>query len=712
MAENQPNLKLEERITDIELLLRRVRSELTGHSHSATLIEGAPPATPTDHGSLGGLSDDDHIQYLDSGRHATMALHPLGVVVPHDDHGLISGLGDDDHPHYFRADGTRNMSGNLKADATSTRDIGTPTVLWRKAYIAEIDALVLAEQTISMVGGWLIVGKDQGTLPADLASGATTCNFGKSMTNGDVVRMKNATQEEYLRVGALVSGTTYNVTRNLDGSGANDWIAGTAFHVLGQAGNGWLELNAYDTPRMSVFTQNSTTYSDKTERVRIGDLKDWDGNSASRYGLAVGDYAGGNYFRYYPYNAGDANSGLTLKSGSGGVNIDNSGFSLIMDENYAGNREVRFVRNSDPTKMMFAISGKDSSFSDSSYLTIGNLYGADQRQDTTINLYAVGKSVGTLQLAATNMLSYWKSSIITLGVSGPISFAQLNSDQIQLNGDVQRVNFSSETEPSAPGTNKSIIWNKSGVPLSKSPLGYKYPLPNLNYLKEIENYPGATIAWTGIGHHGTGAFYDQSGAGYTLSGISMAGQKYMLDGIGVNRRWGDLNGTSSYLDYATIANVLLSGVWWSFAGWFYLDAAGRAHGIYTAGATTVANDCYITATNYVVSRYYRADGALRTHQSSNQVATGWNYIGVRFWWSNDTPGSGYFWSIFLNGTWTHHTAGGIGQTGRAAAGAFRVGVANAAYLDGGVGPGCYGVGVDPDAIETLYEATKFGVAGW
>lgn len=53
-----------------------------------------------DHGTLEGLADDDHTQYLTSVRHAASA-HTLGDVVPHDDHGLLSGLTDDDHTQYL-----------------------------------------------------------------------------------------------------------------------------------------------------------------------------------------------------------------------------------------------------------------------------------------------------------------------------------------------------------------------------------------------------------------------------------------------------------------------------------------------------------------------------------------------------------------------------------------------------------------------------------
>jgi hypothetical protein len=80
-----------------------------------------------------------------------------------------------------------------------------------------------------------------------------------------------AITEEYIKVGALYAGTSYNVTRNLSGAGAKNWPAGTPYQVRGVAGDGWIELNAFDTPRMSIFSQGSA-YNNSSELIRIGHL--------------------------------------------------------------------------------------------------------------------------------------------------------------------------------------------------------------------------------------------------------------------------------------------------------------------------------------------------------------------------------------------------------------------------------------------------------
>jgi len=297
------NLAVTDGITIDGVDLSALASTVSGHT-GATAAAGHGSVGAHDHQSAGnggqldhgaalsGLGDDDHTQYLNTLRHDMTTRHPLGAVVPHDDHGALSGLGDDDHSQYLLVNGTRDMAGNLTPAATDTYDIGSSVKLWRKGYLSELDALVFAEQTITLVGGWLMICKDQGSLAADVASASSYMDFGKTMTIGDIVLLRSKGQVEYVKILSLFFGTLYRVTRNLDGSGANDWVKGTPFAVLGYNGTGRIELNAYDTPRLSVIKQG-TTYSAQTELIRLGDLNGNWGYTSEKYGLAIGKYASG-----------------------------------------------------------------------------------------------------------------------------------------------------------------------------------------------------------------------------------------------------------------------------------------------------------------------------------------------------------------------------------------------------------------------------------
>ena len=187
---------------------------------------------------------------------------------------------------------TDEVSSHLIPKLTDTYDLGSSTKLWRKGWLSELEAVLFVENTIQLLGGWFWVPKDAGTLPSDITAVQTTVDFGKAMTVGNFVIFRASLAVEYMTIGSLVSGTTYNVTRNVDGSGANAWPAGAPFAVLGASGDGRIELNAYDTPRVQLIKQGAT-YNAQTELIRIGDLNGGWGYAAAKWGIAIGEYASG-----------------------------------------------------------------------------------------------------------------------------------------------------------------------------------------------------------------------------------------------------------------------------------------------------------------------------------------------------------------------------------------------------------------------------------
>lgn len=209
-------------------------------------------------------------------------------------------------------------------ELTDTYDLGSSTLLWRKGWLSELDTIIFSEQTITLLGGWLMITKDQGTFETDVAAGATTIDFGKTMIPNDFLIIRTSLQVEYIRVGTLVSGTTYNVTRNLDGSGANAWVAGTPWACLGQSGNGRIELNAYDTPRIQLLVQGAA-YNLQSEVLRIGDLNGYGDYATAIYGLAIGEYGAS-----LPNLTFDTTNGVRLRIGTTDyIVLDPSGDALI-----------------------------------------------------------------------------------------------------------------------------------------------------------------------------------------------------------------------------------------------------------------------------------------------------------------------------------------------------------------------------------------------
>lgn len=209
------------------------------------------------------------------------------------------------------AGGTYN--GNLNTQSiiplvTDSYDLGTYSKYFSNLFISNIQATVFAENTISAVGGWLFITKGQGTLPA-VSNSATVIDFGQTMTANDFVKVmaKDSAgnyKTEYIKISSQYSGTAYNVQRDVANAHSTDpsWTDGTAYVILGQNGNGRIELNAYNTPRISVIKQGAA-YNAQSELIRLGDLNGMGDYSTEIYGMFVGDYTGNKWLAYDTTNS-------------------------------------------------------------------------------------------------------------------------------------------------------------------------------------------------------------------------------------------------------------------------------------------------------------------------------------------------------------------------------------------------------------------------
>ncbi len=194
-----------------------------------------------------------------------------------------------------------SVASHLVAAATDTYDLGSATRLWRSGYLSTLNAIVFAETTQTLFGGYSTIGHDAGSVNADVSAGATTIDFGDTMTPGDWVVIRahdtsGAIKTEYLLVGSLVSGTTYNVTRDLAAAHGTDpaWAAGTPYLVLGQSGDGRIDLVAVDGKPRIVFTQQGGAYNTQTDHAVLGNLNTYYGYATDVWGAGFGASAGIN----------------------------------------------------------------------------------------------------------------------------------------------------------------------------------------------------------------------------------------------------------------------------------------------------------------------------------------------------------------------------------------------------------------------------------
>jgi len=180
---------------------------------------------------------------------------------------------------------------------SDSSDIGSSTRLFRKGFFSELSTLIFKKENVLVMDGIFVLTKQSGKFDRNVLASDTTIDFGQVMTPGDFLLLRSEGQMEFMQVGSLVTGTIYNVTRNLDGSGANDWPAGSVFAVLGNQGDGRIEFVAGDDWRFSQIVQGST-YNSGMETVRIGKLDGWQASTLSGPGMVIGDWSTGNYLYY------------------------------------------------------------------------------------------------------------------------------------------------------------------------------------------------------------------------------------------------------------------------------------------------------------------------------------------------------------------------------------------------------------------------------
>ncbi|MGE0362788.1 MAG: tail fiber domain-containing protein [Vicinamibacterales bacterium] len=257
---------------------------------------------------------------------------------------------------------TLSPSGDVRFDPTGNDllpvvgydlNIGALTNKFLTLHAAElwVETLV-AQDTLATIGGRVLVGPTT-TLTADLASGGTSIQVKHNqIANGDRLVLQANGSLEWLAVTSGASGSagayTYSVTRNLDGSGANDWVAGDAVFNTGTTNDGFIDLYSVNGivpgstagPTIVGNVRTGTTYSNIEPRWAIGNLNGLYGYGADTYGVALGSPSAA-WVKIDPTNGVRIGHNSTTKiqldaSGDasfaeGDVTIDSAGIRLTPD---------------------------------------------------------------------------------------------------------------------------------------------------------------------------------------------------------------------------------------------------------------------------------------------------------------------------------------------------------------------------------------------
>ena len=185
---------------------------------------------------------------------------------------------------------------------------------------------VFQKDVISVVGGNVVIldGDVLGITMTVLDSATLTIKGDTTFVNGDILRMKDTTHDEWFQITSIASAPTYVVTRDMAGVYASNnnpaWPAGTAVVNYRQSGAGGVYMTASDTnaPYLSIFDHTGSPWSTVNTRLRIGNLNGYLGYSSDLYGIAIGEST--KYLKYDPTN------GLRIKGDHAELDVGATGF--------------------------------------------------------------------------------------------------------------------------------------------------------------------------------------------------------------------------------------------------------------------------------------------------------------------------------------------------------------------------------------------------
>jgi hypothetical protein len=233
--------------------------------------------------------------------------------------------------NYIALDGTnlRLRSSNYVSGVTGAGFSIEPTFIECGDLRArgKFTSVTFESQSISSIAGSQMVSHGGDVLDSNMtAADASTLTTSGSDTFavGDLLLIKDSTNEEWLEVTNINSAPTYTVTRDKGSAysaNANPaWQKGTTIVNYGQSGDGVLYQTASEAnaPRLSVITHAGAPWTTQTERVRIGNLNGFLGYDSNLYGIAIGETD--KYLKYDPTN------GLRIKGDSALLDVGAGGY--------------------------------------------------------------------------------------------------------------------------------------------------------------------------------------------------------------------------------------------------------------------------------------------------------------------------------------------------------------------------------------------------
>jgi len=228
----------------------------------------------------------------------TMLIHATGNIELHSDTDGSS-------------DTTPGYSSILPGDASKV-NIGSQLKRFKTLFVDELYAETFVAQEVLATSGGRIIVAPTTKLKADLGddvSNTTITVEHNNLVNGDFAIMRSSSvatgdglpvQMEVLEITSSASANgdywDYTVTRDVDATGRNTWIEGSAVVNFGhELGDGYIEITSTRTltqnlgPSISMFSRISgSNWDDASLVAHIGDLNGFAGISSTKFGAAFG----------------------------------------------------------------------------------------------------------------------------------------------------------------------------------------------------------------------------------------------------------------------------------------------------------------------------------------------------------------------------------------------------------------------------------------
>ena len=250
------------------------------------------------------------------------------------------GIGASDPNNKLEVEGSSLLKGlvtvtdDIFPEQNYVSNIGSINKKFLTLNVAEliVESLVASERR-STVGGRFNVGISTQLSQSIDAASTSILVENNNLNKGDIIHLEGGGKVEFMKVTSTNSDTDtstpgdgyiYTVDRNLDGTEADNWDAGTGVFntgVTGSAGNpgtGFIDqyaINSLTTgvstagPTIAFMERTGSAYQDIDIRTGVGNLKGWYGYTTDKFGLAAGDYRNNNI-------TVDESNGLRIRSGS------------------------------------------------------------------------------------------------------------------------------------------------------------------------------------------------------------------------------------------------------------------------------------------------------------------------------------------------------------------------------------------------------------